>query len=88
MFMTGWAGLLHHLWHNLYAYVSRNSLHIAYLETVDLFVPTEPTSNIIYGGMFMEFTKALPGIFEAFSEQRKNAFIDAHEKKKQGIPFV
>ena len=36
----------------------------------------------------MTTTKELPEIFEEFSEQRKNAFIDAHEKKKQGIPFV
>lgn len=36
----------------------------------------------------MEPVKSLPDIFEEFSEQRKNAFLDAHEMKKQGVPFV
>lgn len=36
----------------------------------------------------MELVKELPEIFDEFSDQRKNSFINAYELKQKGIPFV
>lgn len=36
----------------------------------------------------MEIQKALPAIFEEFSEQRRKSFLAAYEVKQRDVPFI